>query len=113
MLYHAVVKGASGKRQDHACYGAEPGGSGKTAPALELELCFWGRLLVLNLMLFLCNCKTFFLEPGGSGITVPGCLAFVPRWIGAPPWFVFYFLVFKKAQKGEGAARGPCTRVAD
>ncbi len=64
MLYHAVVKGARGKRQDRAWYGAELGGSGKTAPALELELCFWGRLLVLNLMLFLYNCKTFFWSQG-------------------------------------------------
>ncbi len=28
-------------------------------------------------------------ELGGSGKPAPGVLAFVPRWVGAPPWFFF------------------------
>ena len=79
MLYHAVVKGASGKRQDRAWYGAELGGSGKTAPALELELCFWGRLLVLNLMLFLYNCKTC-LHLALACFSPPHCLCINTRF---------------------------------
>ena len=28
-------------------------------------------------------------ELGGSGKPAPGVLAFVPRWVGTPPWFFF------------------------